>query len=484
MKTFTRRSFLAVTAASAASTLSIPALATGKTNIIRLGFIGLGGRGSYLATLSREVKNAQITAVCDVDSGHLAASQKSFPDAVGYTDLRKLLEDKKVDAVVIATCNHWHCLAAIWAMQAGKHVYVEKPLCLSFWEGRQVVNAARKYDKICQIGTQMRSDPVFHPEVKRFLHEEKALGNITSVRINRFSPRSPIGKLETPLIIPPEVNYDLWLGPAVDRPIYRPKLHYDWHWMWYTGNGETGNWGAHLLDDCRNDILCDKIRFPKRVISGGARVGYNDVGETPNSLFVYFDTGIVPIVFCISNLPDTKNRRSTGKCPGPTSGYVAYCEGGRYEKHWGGAVAFDKEGKKIKEFIGTGEREGGIPHLQNFVNSIIAHDSSMLHAPVQVGYDSSGWYNSANMAYRLGEPYSKKKALTIDETDGTLARAIEDLETHLKTVGIPMNSDTFKMSRYLELDSTNDCFAGEYAAQANTLMDIKYRTPFIVPEIK
>lgn len=486
MKKVSRRNFLASTALTAGVAFAAPSFVLGKSNEeVRLGFIGLGGRGSFLTKFVGGIPKARITALCDVDSKRLDACLKRFPDAKGYTDLRKLIEDDNVDAVVIATCNHWHCLAAVWAMQAGKHVYVEKPLCLSFWEGRQVVNASIKYKKVCQIGTQMRTDPVFHPEVKKFLHEEKALGKIESVRINRFAARPSIGKRVSPLEVPSEVDYNLWLGPAQDRPIYREKFHYDWHWMWYTGNGETGNWGAHLIDDCRNDILCDKVQMPKRVLTGGGRVGYNDVGDTPNSMFIYFDTGIIPVIFCISNLPDAKNRRSTGSCPGPESGYVAYCEGGRYEKYWGGSVAYDKDGKVIRNFKGTTLEDGSGKHLSNFVDAVLANDIAVAHAPISIGYDSSAWYNGANMAYRLGHPYSKKEALGYDDTpNGTLARAIDDLEKHLTAQNIPMNADTFKLSRFLEIDQKNECFAGEYAHDANALMEIHYRTPFAVPEVR
>lgn len=483
MKKMNRRSFLAAGAMGAAA-ISLPGLITrGSEKTVRLGFIGLGIRGRTLYSFVPGISNAKMTALCDPDSERLAEAQKKFPDAKGYSDMRELFDDKNVDAVIIATSNHWHCLAAIWAMQAGKDVYVEKPFCMSFWEGQQVLNATQKYNKLCQIGTQMRTDPVFHPQVKKFLHEDKELGAIQSVRINRFAARPSIGLRTTPLEIPSTVDYNLWLGPAQDRPLYRQKLQYDWHWMWYTGHGETGNWGAHLIDDCRNDILCDKVRIPKRIISGGGRLGYNDAGETPNSMFVYFDTGVIPVVFCISNLADRKNRRSAGFCPGPTSGYVAYCEGGRYEKHWGGSVAYDRSGKVIREFQGTSERDGSGTHLNNFVNAVTNQDRNMLNAPIKIGYDSAAWYNGANVAYRLGHPFSKKEALGISGTDGRLAEAIENLETHLAAQEIPVNADTFRMSDYLDLDSENDCFTGKYAEKANALMNISYRAPFAVPEI-
>ena len=139
-------------------------------------------------------------------------------------------------------------------MEAGKDVYVEKPLSHSQWEGEQTVAAAEKYKRICQLGTQQRSDPM-QAEIKTFLHKEKGLGDIVSVQVNRVGVRSSIGKRSTPLLIPNDMDYDLWLGPAIDEPIFRDKLQYDWHWDWNTGSGEMGNWGIHILDDVRNVVF-------------------------------------------------------------------------------------------------------------------------------------------------------------------------------------------------------------------------------------
>lgn len=451
---------------------------------LRIGIIGLGGRSTVLIKFLLENPNAQIVALCDPDLHRIAVAKKSVPDAFCCQDMREILDSPNVDAVIIATCNHWHALASIWAMQAGKDVYLEKPLCITFWEGRQILNATKKYDKICQIGSQMRTDASFHPEVKNFLHKEKALGDILSVRVNRFFPRFSIGKTDKPLTPPSSIDYNLWLGPAPDVPLYRKNLHYDWHWMWRTGNGETGNWGAHLLDDCRNDVFLDKVKRPKRILSGGGRVSYNDAGESPNSMFVYYDTGSIPVVFCISNVADSNNPKQAGSCPGPTSGYVVYCEGGRYEKHWGGAVAYDSNGKRIKEFVGTSEYEGAGPHLQNFIEAVFERNESKLNAPVEVAFDTSFWYNGANLAYRLGEPYSKETALKLDDSpNGVLTRAISDLERHLRTQDIAMNGDTFKLSRFLELDAQNDQACGEYSDQVSQLLNITYRKGFDIPKI-
>ena len=204
---------------------------------IGVGFISCGGRAGELMPHFDALPGVNITALCDPDEQRLNSARARYPQANGWSDMRALLEDRSVDAVVVATCNHWHCLAAIWAMQAGKDVYVEKPLSHTPWEGQQAVAAAEKYGRICQLGTQQRSDPM-QAEIKKFLHEEQALGKIVAARVNRFGLRAPIGKRTTPLPIPRGVNYDLWLGPAQEKPIFRDNLHYDWHWDWNTGSGE------------------------------------------------------------------------------------------------------------------------------------------------------------------------------------------------------------------------------------------------------
>ncbi|MCA9030172.1 MAG: Gfo/Idh/MocA family oxidoreductase, partial [Planctomycetaceae bacterium] len=228
MSHVSRRQFLSTAAALGAGVgLSMgtsPSFALANDEI-NIGFISCGGRAGEHMRVFRGMSGVNVGALCDPDEQRLDSAKRTFPNAKGFADLRDLLDDDTVDAVVVATSNHWHCLASIWAMQAGKHVYVEKPLSHNQWEGRQTVNAAARYKRICQIGTQQRSDPM-QAEIKKFLHEKKELGDIVSARVNRYGVRPSIGKRETPLPIPDSVNYDLWLGPAQDKPIFRDKLQY------------------------------------------------------------------------------------------------------------------------------------------------------------------------------------------------------------------------------------------------------------------
>ncbi|MFP6675291.1 MAG: Gfo/Idh/MocA family oxidoreductase, partial [Pirellulaceae bacterium] len=384
-----------------------------------------------------------------------------------------------IDAVVIATCNHWHCLAAIWAMEAGKDVYVEKPLSHSQWEGRQTVAAARKYGKICQLGTQQRSAPM-QAEIKKFLHDEKVLGNILSARVNRFGVRGSIGKRTTPLTLPKNVDYDLWLGPAQSEPIYRDKLHYDWHWDFNTGSGEMGNWGVHVLDDLRNNIFQDQVSLPKRILGGGGRVVYNDAGETPNVHFCYFDTGGIPVVIALSNLTAGTSSKDRSPHPGPNSGYMAFCEGGRFEGQRGRAEAFDKDGKSIKKFKGT---SGMGLHQQNFIDAMRKRDSSMLNADVQVGHDSTGWCNLANVSYLSGQPFSFADAKQIGQDSPLWSSVLGDMAKLLKSHGLDIERSEIKLSPLLTVDPKTEQFVGSNSETANQFLKREYRKGYEVPEI-
>jgi hypothetical protein len=443
---------------------------------VNLGFISCGGRAGGLMSQFSKVDGVNIAGLCDVDEKRLGLAKERFPKAQGWTDLRDLISQSGIDAVVVSTCNHWHCLAAIWAMEAGKDVYVEKPLSHSQWEGKQTVAAARKYDRICQLGTQQRSDPM-QAEIKKFLHEEKGLGEIKAARVNRYGVRPSIGKRDTPLEIDKNVAYDLWLGPAADEPIFRERLHYDWHWDWNTGSGEMGNWGVHVLDDCRNNIFQDKVALPKRIFGGGGRVVFNDAGETPNVHFAYFDTGSIPVVIGLSNLPAKPGERKSAPHPGPNSGYIAYCEGGHFEGQRGRGVAYDNDGKKIREFRGSGD----VKHQQNFIDAVRAHDRSMLNAEVELGNDSTGWCNLANIAVLAGKPLSTEAAKEVNfEQWNTL---LGEMDEHLGAHNLKLDGGEIVLSPMLELDPETEQFVGENADAGNPFLKRKYRKGYEVPEL-
>jgi predicted dehydrogenase len=374
-------------------------------------------------------------------------------------------------------------------MEAGKHVYVEKPLCNAHWEGVQVVKAADKHQKICQIGTQQRSAPM-QAEIKRVLHDEKALGSIEWVRVNRYGVRASIGKRDTPLTPPATLDYDLWLGPAKDQPIYRDKLHYDWHWDWNTGCGEMGNWGVHLVDDVRNNVFSDSIAFPQRVVAAGGRFGWHDAGNTPNVHFAILDTGSIPVVIALTNLPEKMGSNSSPKCPGSGSGYVAFCEGGRLEGQRGKAQVFDAAGKLIRSINGT---DGMVVHQKNFIDAVRKHSPGSLNAPVKEGHYSTAWCNMANYAYRAAQGSAASTQLnpTVEigrmvSSAGLTASAAKILE---QLSQVAANNETeaavegLTLGPVLTFDSKSEQFTGAHADVANQYLRTSGRGEFVVKEV-
>ncbi|HEX6962564.1 MAG TPA: Gfo/Idh/MocA family oxidoreductase [Lacipirellula sp.] len=477
----TRRSFIQGSLAAGAA-LALPTSilrAAAANDEVNIGLIGCGGRGSELLKMFHKIEGVNIAALCDPDQERTGALKKEYGQATTHTDLREVLDDKSIDAVIIATCNHWHALAAIWAMDAGKDVYVEKPLASTHWEGQQVVAAADRYRRICQVGTQQRSDPM-QAEIREFLHEKKALGELQSVRANRYGVREPIGNRKSPLEPPTSVDYNLWLGPAQDEPLYRNKLHYDWHWSWNTGSGEMGNWGVHILDDVRNTVFQDKVKMPSKVAGGGRRVVWNDAGETPNLHFAYFDAGGVPVVLGLCNLTASPESKRSPECPGPGSGYIAYYEGGRLEGQRGKAVAFDKDGKEIKQFNGTG---GNDVHQANFIDAVRSRDVASLNTTAEVGLYSTGWCHLANIAFRAGEKLSHERVEEINRQSPRCEELVNELAAVLDAHQVDHGSPQLRMSEVLLFDPEAEKFIGDDADAANKLLTREYREGFVVPEV-
>jgi predicted dehydrogenase len=472
-----RRTFL-IRAAAGTSALAPPTRrALGANDAINLGFIGVGDRGAFSAKWFGEIPGVRVAAVCDADEQRMAAAREQFPQARAIRDLRRLIEDKGIDAVVISTCNHWHALAAIWACQAGKDVYVEKPLAQTVWEGRRIVEAARKYGRIVQGGTQQRSCPA-QPRIRELIRSGK-LGRMLWIRGNRYGLREGIGRLSAPLVPPASVDYDLWLGPARDVPIYRKQFHYDWHWTWNTGSGELGNWGVHVLDDIRN-MLFDQCTLPRRVLAGGARLAWDDAGETPNVHFVYYDTGIVPVIFALSNLPSKAGVKAEPHDRGIRSGFVIQFENGYYAGGRGGGWSYSLDGRRLEQFEG----DGGEAHARNFIEALRKRDPGVLNAPVEETHHSSSWAHLANIAYRLGAGYERGRAMEIARDFTPWAETLDGFRAHLEANGVDPATTDFRLSGVLEIDPANETFTGPSAtAQALALLSREYRDPYVVPAV-
>lgn len=480
MKSVSRRNFLQSTALAGAA-ISLPTrslLANSANEQINLGIVGCGWRGGQLAEYFEQSPGLNIAGLCDVDQELVDKLGGKYPQAKKWTDLRRMFDSLDIDAVAIATCNHWHCLAAIWAMQSGKHVYVEKPLGQTEWEGQQVVLAQQAYGRICQVGTQQRSDPL-QAEIKQFLHADKGIGEIESVRVNRFGVRESIGRREEPLVPPSSVDYDLWVGPAQEEPIYRNKLHYDWHWDWNTGSGEMGNWGVHILDDVRNNVFLDKVAAPRSIVAAGARVGWDDAGDTPNVHYALLDAEGIPVVVTLSNLP---KRGTLEKVPGPGSGYVAYGSAGRLEGQRGGAVAYDADGKQVKKFKGN---NGNVHHQRNFLEAIRTEDQSLLMAPVKVGNDSTTWCNLINVASRVSGSGTSDAAEHLSWRFGENSgdEILQQMQSIVEANAGAEAAGQFQLGPVLGYDSTLRQFTGNLADEANPFLKREDRESFEVPDM-
>lgn len=469
---FTRRTFL-MRGAAAGTAAAFGSLALNRrarasiadSERIRLGLIGLGWRGGQHLDALRMSKDCGIVALCDPEAKFLEAAKEKARWAKTYSDVRQLLGDPNVDAVVISTCNHWHCLAAVWACEAGKDVYVEKPLSFTMWEGEQLVNAARKHQRIVQVGTQQRSDPM-QEEVREFLHVDKALGAIQSVVVTRFGVRQGIGKRPSPLPPPETLNYDLWLGPAEDRPIFRDKWDYDWHWDWNTGNGESANWGVHVMDDVRNVVFNDSARLPSEVTCGGGRVMWDDAGETPNLQFAGMQVGGVPVFFALSNLPVRPGGNRPLRFENVESGYIVNCEGGVYHGYRAGGVALDQSGKTVRDFRGSG---GGDEHYRNFFAAVRSRKADELNAEAIVGHDSTNWSHVINAAWRSAGENGFLPAAAV-QASSARGQIEELMRNHLHDYFPNGAGNALKLSPRLAIDVEGQRFVGEGADAANAYL--------------
>ena len=238
-----------------------------------------------------------------------------------------------------------------------------------------------------------------------------------------------------------------------------------------------GNWGVHVLDDVRNNVFQDSVALPKRILGGGGRVALNDAGQTPNVHFAFFDTGSIPVVIGLSNLPAKPGGKKSPSHPGPSSGYVVYCEGGRYEGQRGRGAAYDSAGKKIKEFKG-GAR---VLHQANFIDAVLKRDASILNAEIAVGNDSTGWFNLANVAFRAGKKLEKKTANRIELKQW--ATLMGEMDEHLASHDLSRINNEIRVSPMLELDAKTEQFLGPGSKSANQYLNREYRKGYEVPEL-
>ena len=480
MSKLTRRDFIRSSMmAGAAIALAKPnARVLGANSDIRLAVVGVGGQGSGHIGYFQGIEGVRMVALCDADKDHVEGRAADFEKKYGwkvktYIDVRKLLEDKEIDAITSATPNFWHSLVTIWACQAGKDVYIEKPVSHNVWEGRKMVEAARKYNRIVQTGTQKRSDEGLMAAFK-YLQEGK-LGEIKWARGFCYKPRGSIGKVNGPQAIPASVDYDLWCGPADMLPLMRQKLHYDWHWVWNTGNGDIGNQGIHEMDLARWAL--GQKGLPARVMSIGCRLGYVDDAETPNTQIAFFDYKPAPLIFEVRGLPRKKGDKSMDYYRKVTQiGVFVQCENGYFAGGDGGGWTYDNDGNKLQQFKG----EGGGSHHANFIKAVRSRKVSDLNAPIEGGHLSSALCHIGNISYRLGKTASADEIKKAIADNADLADSFDRMLMHLQANEIDVASAPLTMGPMLTMDPQAERFTGQFGAEANMLIKRNYREPYVI----
>jgi predicted dehydrogenase len=502
----TRRNFLKSSLAASAA-LSLPARiyaqAAGANDDIRIGVVGFNGRGMDHINNYLKVKGARIVALCDVDSAVLdkgvAQLKAKGQEVTGYQDFRKMLESKEIDAISIATPNHWHSLGAIWAIQAGKDVYVEKPVSHNVWEGRQLVKAADAHQRIVQMGVQSRSGVGLAAALEWL--KDAPLGKLQYARALCYKRRPSIGKVTGEQAVAETIDYDLWCGPAAKLPLTRQKLHYDWHWVWNTGNGDLGNQGIHQMDIARRFLGEDGLS--PAVFAFGGRLGYVDDGETPNSLVVFHDYKKAPLIFEVRGLPSRPASVKTepdgkevklaeggmDKYRGSSVGVIVQYENGHILcPDYTDAIAYDAQGTEIKKFAKAAKGAAGSApaesesenHYANFLKAVRSRKTADLHGKILDGHISSALCHTGNIAYQLGKKTAPAAIMEKIKGSKDATDSFDRLAKHLAANDVDISTDQMTCGEYLQFDPKTEKFIGN--AAADKLLTREYRAGFVVPE--
>jgi predicted dehydrogenase len=397
-----RRHFVMTSAIAAGAALS-PKVRASANDRVRVACIGVRGQGNSHIRAYSGMDNVEIAAICDIDEkildmrlDQVEKSGKKRPER--YTDLRKLLEDKNIDAVSIATPNHSHALQTIWACQAGKHVYVEKPASHNIFESKQIVAAARKYDRLVQNGVNARSAVGLREAVQKL--NEGVIGDVYMARGLCYKWRDTIGRAPVEPV-PPGVHYDMWLGPAPKHEFTKNRFHYNWHWFWDYGNGDFGNQGIHEVDICRWGL---GVRYPSKISAIGGHFMFDDDQETPNTLTATYEFNeggrkrmmVFEVRHWMSNHEagigegKKKDPNTIGNIFYGSKGYMAVDGYTSYKTYLG------KEQEP-----GPARNEGG-SNWGNFIGAVRSGKRSDLNHEIQEGADSATLMHLANISYRLG----------------------------------------------------------------------------------
>jgi predicted dehydrogenase len=431
-----RRDFIAGAAAIGGAQLLGTARASAASDSIRVAILGLGGRGRDHMRDCAKIPGVKVVAFCDPDETRMAQRATEFQSLTGQKpalqqDLRRVLEDKDIDAVTIATCNHWHALAAIWACQAGKHVYVEKPVCHDFFSGAQMVTASHKYGRLVQGGTQRRSSGYVRRAIQAL--REGIIGDVYMARCVHYQDRASLGFKE-PENPPGTLDWNLWLGPAPLQSFNRNLHPYNWHWFWDFGNGELGNNGIHYIDVARWGL---NKGLPSKIYSTGGRFGYRDQGQTPNTQLVtyQFDDGIEMVMEIRGRYTNSEGGVTSGPMFYGSKGYMISdpsTEG--FKVFLNGSSTPEPELGRLDDVDRSGDEE--LSHFQNFFDAVRAGRRDMLTAEINETYLSTAFCLLGNISYRL--------------------------------------------KRELHFDPSANRFVGD--READEMLTDKYRAPYVVPD--
>jgi predicted dehydrogenase len=479
-----RRRFLQTSAAASAAFGAFTIAGTkasgrviGANDTIRLGVAGINGRGGSHIDGFAGQKNVDVTYLIDPDSRLFKSRTEKVKQKGGNTpkcvqDIRQALEDDNLDAVSVATCNHWHSLITVWACQAGKDVYVEKPISHNVFEGRQCAEAAKKYGRVVQHGTQNRSSGGKAREMAAI--QSGKYGKLLVSKGYCCKPRWSIGHKSTGT--PPDgLDFNLWLGPAPEQPFHGNLVHYNWHWFWDTGNGDIGNQGVHEMDIARWAIK--DATLPKSVWSLGGRFipgekDYKDQGQTPNMQLSAFDYGDTILLF--------EHRGLTGKGNAPKSIVTnefytseGVIKGGKFIAKDGGKT-YDVE---VPEVHVTG---GGT--FGSFITAMRSRKPEDNNADAETAHYSAALCHLANISYRLGEPAQFDKTSKAMGDNKQVVEAFEMLKENLRVVDVELDEVTYNVGPKLTFDAKAEKFTGDHADVANPLLTRPYRKPFVVPE--
>lgn len=492
-RNFIKNSVLA--AAVAGLSAQTYAQSAGANGDLRVAVVGFRSRGMEHIKELKKLKGVRIVALCDVDSKILAKGLKEVPEAKGYTDMRKMLEDKDIDAVSIATPNHQHAIQGIWTLQAGKHLYVEKPVSHNIFEGQQLVAAANHFSKlVVQAGTQSRSGVGIRAAVKD-VHAGK-YGKVKLARAICYKRRKSIGPAKKNAI-PSEIDYDLWHGPAdlqesirgnqtdkVQQSSSFGPVHYDWHWFWNYGGGDLCNQAIHEIDIARWFLGTHEVS--PEVVSVGGRFGYVDCGETPNTFVSVHNYAAAPLITEVYGLT------ADGKINGPSNTFGQFAELNKGNKSakspeigiivecenatlvvpdYNSAQVYDKEGKFVKSYgktVETVDLSGGASgHHANWVECVRKGSSADIHAPLRECHVSTALVHSANISFRLGAKKTAGEIKDALKASSGLAEAFGRMAEHLGRNGVNLDETKAVLGVPLTQDTQTELFTGANAEAAN-----------------